>query len=60
MGDACAFCSLAHTTPLLGGSVAPAVALLAYAQPFPPVDMNKRAQPAQARCPRARAPPSLA
>ena len=59
-GDACGFCSLAHTTPTLGGAMAPAVAVLAYAPPAPPADAPVRAGVTQARAPSARAPPSVA
>ena len=59
-GDACAFCSLAHTTPTLGGTTAPAVAVLAHAPPAPPVGAPVRVGVTQARAPSARAPPSLA
>jgi hypothetical protein len=59
-GDACAFCTLAHTTPALGGAALPAVAVLAYAAPAPPAAAPVRAGVPQARAPSARAPPSLA
>lgn len=58
-GDACAFCSLAHTAPALGGAALPAVAVLAYAPPAPPAQPTVRAGVTQARPPSARAPPSL-
>jgi hypothetical protein len=58
-GDACALCSLAHTTPALGGSALPAVAVLAYAPPAPPAPAVVRTRVAQSRAPGARAPPSL-
>ncbi len=59
-GDACALCSLAHTTPVLGGAAQPAVAVLAYAPPTPPALEPVRTGVPQARAPSARAPPSLA
>jgi hypothetical protein len=59
-GDACALCSLAHTTPTLGGAAMPAVAVLAYAPPAPPATAQVHAGVAQARAPSARAPPFLA
>jgi hypothetical protein len=58
--DACAFCTLAHTTPVLGGGALPAVALLAYAPPVPPAVAVWRSRSTQARAPSARAPPSAA
>ena len=57
LGDACALCSLAHTTPALGGATAPAVAVLAYAPPEPPPAEPARTGVTQARAPSARAPP---
>ena len=57
LGDACALCSLAHTTPTLAGAPAPGVAVLAYAPPAPPADEPVRAGVPQARAPSARAPP---
>jgi Protein of unknown function (DUF2946) len=59
-GDACAFCSLAHTAPALGGAALPPVAVLAYAPPVPHAVMPVREGVPQARAPGARAPPSLA
>ena len=59
-GDACAFCSLAHTSPALGGAALPAVAVLAYAPPAPPDSACVRASVPQAPPPSARAPPVLA
>lgn len=60
LGDACALCSLAHTTPVLAGAAAAAVAELAYAPPAPPAHEPVRTGVPQARTPGARAPPSLA
>ena len=59
-GDACAFCTLAHTTPALGGGAPPAVAVLAYAPPVPPAVTPLATPVSQARAPGARAPPALA
>ena len=59
-GDACALCSLAHTTPVLAGAAPAAVAVLAYAPPAPPTNEPVRTSAAQARAPSARAPPPLA
>ncbi len=59
-GDACALCSLAHTTPVLGGTASPAVAVLAYAPPAPPAQEPVRTGVPQARAPGARAPPRSA
>jgi len=56
-GDACAFCTLAHTTPVLAGAAPAALAVLAYAPPAPPVPTAVRERPAQSRSPSARAPP---
>ena len=58
-GDACALCTLAHTTPALAGAASVAVAELAYTPPAPPVPAPVRTRVAQARPPGARAPPSL-
>jgi hypothetical protein len=58
--DACAFCTLAHTTPTLDGATPPAVAVLAYEPPAAPGDARVRAGVTQARAASARAPPSLA
>jgi hypothetical protein len=60
LGDACALCSLAHTTPAMAGAAATAVAVLAYAPPVPPAHAPVRSGVAQARAPSARAPPVLA
>jgi hypothetical protein len=60
LGDACALCSLAHTTPALTGATAPAVAVLAYAPPVPPAAEPVRSGVPQARAPSARAPPRSA
>jgi hypothetical protein len=57
LGDACALCSLAHTSPALAGAPAPAVAVLAYAPPTPPAAESVRAGVPQTRAPSARAPP---
>ncbi len=59
-GDACALCSLAHTTPVLPGAAPAPAAVLAYAPPAPPADAPVRAGVAQARAPSARAPPRTA
>ena len=56
-GDACAFCTLAHTTPVLAGAAPAALALLAYAPPAPPAPAAVRERVAQAHAPSARAPP---
>ena len=59
--DACAFCTLAHTTPTLDGAPPPpAVAVLAYAPPAPHANVPVRAGVTQARAASARAPPFLA
>ena len=57
LGDACALCSLAHTTPALAGAPAPAVAVLAYAPPALPAAEPVRTGVPQTRAPSARAPP---
>ena len=57
LGDACALCSLSHTTPALAGTTAAAVAVLAYAPPAPPAPEPVRPGAVQARAPSARAPP---
>ena len=59
-GDACALCSLAHTTPILGGAAPATAAVLAYAPPVPPAHEPVRTGVPQARAPSARAPPFLA
>lgn len=59
-GAACAFCSLVHNSPLLGGGALPAVAVLAYAPPPPLAPAVIRVSAAQARPANARAPPSVA
>ena len=56
-GDACALCTLAHTTPALAGAAPAAIAVLAYAPPAPPAPAAVRTRVAQARAPGARAPP---
>ena len=57
LGDACVLCSLAHTTPVLTGATAPAVAVLAYAPPALPAAEPVRTGVPQTRAPSARAPP---
>jgi hypothetical protein len=56
-GDACALCTLAHTTPAVGGATAVAPATIAYAPPAPPAPAAVRPRFAQARAPGARGPP---
>ena len=58
--EACAFCSLAHTTPALTGTMAPAVAVLAFAPPAPVAVEPESSGAAQSRAPGARAPPRSA
>ena len=58
-GDACALCSLAHATPVIGGAAPATVAVLAYAPPAPPEDEPVRPGVPQARAPSARAPPAV-
>jgi hypothetical protein len=58
--EACALCSLAHTTPTLGGAALPAVVVLAYAPPTPPAHAIVRTHVTQSRAPSARAPPFAA
>jgi hypothetical protein len=58
-GDACALCTLAHTTPALAGPAPASIAAIAYAPPAPPAGAPVRARPVQARAPAARAPPLL-
>jgi hypothetical protein len=57
LGDACALCSLAHTTPVLAGAPMQTVAVLAYAPPAPPAAEPVRTGVPQTRAPSARAPP---
>ena len=59
-GDACALCSIAHTTPVLPGATPTPATVLAYAPPAPPADAPVRAGIAQTRAPSARAPPRTA
>jgi len=56
-GDACALCTLAHTTPGLTGTPAAAIAAIAYAPPVPIAPPAVRALAVQARAPGARGPP---
>ena len=60
LGEACALCSLSHTTPALAGTTAPAVAVLTYAPPAPLAPAPVRPGVVQARAPSARAPPLTA
>lgn len=57
--DACAYCTLAHTTPALLDAVPTVVAALEFAPPAPLAPVPVRASVPQARAPSARAPPSL-
>ena len=57
-GDACALCTLAHTTPTLAGAAPAAMVVVAYAPPAPPAPVVVRSRVAQSRAPGARAPPS--
>ena len=57
--DACAYCTLAHTTPALLDAVPVVVAAIAFAPPAPLAPAPVRAGVPQARAPSARAPPSL-
>lgn len=57
--DACAFCTLAHTTPFLLDDGRPAVAVVAFAPPAPRAPDAVRAPVTQARPPAARGPPVL-
>ena len=57
--DACAFCTLAHTTPFLLGDATPTIAAIAFAPPAPRAPAPVRAHAAQARPPAARGPPVL-
>ena len=58
-GDACALCTLAHTTPVLTGTPGAALAAIAYAPPVPVAPPAVGAHAAQARAPGARGPPVL-
>jgi hypothetical protein len=58
--DACALCSIAHTTPAIGGVAAAQVAVVPYAPPAPPAPAAVRTRVAQSRAPGARAPPFAA
>ena len=57
-GDACALCTLAHTTPTLAGVAPVDVTVVAFAPPAPPAAEPVRTRAAQARAPSARAPPT--
>ena len=57
--DACAYCTLAHTTPVLPVSAQAIVAAIDFAPPAPLAPVPVRAGVPQARAPSARAPPSL-
>ena len=59
-GDACALCSLVHTTPALAGVETALVAVVPYAPPAPPAPAVVRTRVAQSRAPGARAPPFVA
>ena len=56
--DACAYCTLAHTTPVLPGAAPVLVAAVDFAPPAPLASVPVRTGVAQARAPSARAPPS--
>lgn len=58
--DACAYCTLAHTTPALLDAAPMAVAAVEFAPPAPLAPVPVRAGVPQARAPSARAPPSFA
>jgi hypothetical protein len=58
-GDACALCTLAHTTPVLTGTPTAAPAAIAYAPPAPVASPAVRAHAVQARAPGARGPPAF-
>jgi hypothetical protein len=58
-GDACAFCTLAHTTPLLAGAAPAGIAVVAYAPPAPVARAALRPRVARLRAPAARGPPAL-
>ncbi|MEP6502766.1 MAG: DUF2946 family protein [Betaproteobacteria bacterium] len=57
-GDACALCTLAHTTPAMAGAAPATFGELAYTPPTPPTAAPVRTRVAQARAPGARAPPA--
>ena len=57
--DACAYCTLAHTTPVLPGTAQAVVAAIDFAPPAPLAPVPVRTGVPQARAPSARAPPSL-
>ncbi len=57
--DACAYCTLAHTTPVLPGAAQAVVAAIDFAPPAPLAPAPVRTGVPQARAPSARAPPSL-
>ncbi len=59
-GDACALCTLAHTTPVIASGAPPAGAILAYAPPAPVATAVVRSRVAQSRAPGARGPPPVA
>jgi hypothetical protein len=59
-GDACALCTLAHTTPGLAGAAAVALPAVDYAPPPPVAPPGVRTRIAQARAPGARGPPATA
>lgn len=58
--DACAYCTLAHTTPALLDAVPAVLAAIAFAPPAPLAAAPVRPVIAQARAPGARGPPSFA
>ena len=57
--DACAYCTLAHTTPVLPGTAQAVVVAIAFAPPAPLAPAPVRTGVPQARAPSARAPPFL-
>jgi hypothetical protein len=56
-GDACALCTLAHTTPVLAAGADAIVVAVAYAPPVPVTAQAPRTRSLQARAPAARGPP---
>ncbi len=58
--DACAYCTLAHTTPVLPGAAQALVAAIDFAPPAPLAPAPVHTGVPQARAPSARAPPSPA